>query len=449
MAYPLAFLCTETWMLRKNGTAWEFRIPELWYAINDLPLGFWKFSWLITAVRARDKPRVDALLACRPRAPIQRSILGTSPITFATVNKDKDLIVKLNSLYDDRFSGLRRKYNCLVFEGHLDEIVIAMEYDDKFIISAAKDGFVRLWDRVMGSCHKAFRACSTQITALCVLSNDRLVTASAGLVFKVWNTLSWELHVRLPSPGDILTSLQPLKNDSSSSLFVAASRDGSIKIWDTEIASVVCELHRHTDAVRCILVLSDNTLVSASRDKSLRVWKSPLVNFSSHLLTSESIFPRDFLLGHTGGVWCVCELPGGKIASGSCDCTVRVWDMQLMSCAAVLTGHRREVRCLCAVPGHRLVSGSNDAIIIVWNLLSGLKEHELLGHTLEIRTLRVLPDLRVASASFDSTIRVWNIDSGECDVVLEGHSRVVNALVAYPDGGLISASRDGTIRSWY
>ncbi len=72
------------------------------------------------------------------------------------------------------------------------------------------------------------------------------------------------------------------------------------------------------------------------------------------------------LLGHAGGV---CPLAGwrDKVASGSLDGSIRVWDAGTGALDATLAGHSRAVRAL-VVHGDRLLSASYDGTIRAWAL---------------------------------------------------------------------------------
>jgi hypothetical protein len=83
------------------------------------------------------------------------------------------------------------------------------------------------------------------------------------------------------------------------------------------------------------------------------------------------------LEGHSYAVSALCVLPDGRLASGSYDGTIRLWDMTAGAETARLEGHSGEVGALCMLPGGRLASGSSDGTIRLWDTTTGAETARL------------------------------------------------------------------------
>ena len=155
------------------------------------------------------------------------------------------------------------------------------------------------------------------------------------------------------------------------------------------------------------------------------------------------------LEGHTNSVPALCLLPDGRLASGSYDYTIRLWDLATGAETARLDGHTSLITTLCLLADGRLASGSYDKTIRLWDVATGAQTDRL-EEPLSVHALCLLPDGRLASGSFDDTIGLWDVATCAETARLEGRRNPfpVVALCLLPDGRLASCSRDNTIRLW-
>jgi len=134
------------------------------------------------------------------------------------------------------------------------------------------------------------------------------------------------------------------------------------------------------------------------------------------------------LEGHSSSVLSVAFSPdGSRIASGSYDRTVKIWDAKSGKEIRTLEGHSSWVNSVAFSPdGSRIASGSHDRTVKIWDAKSGKEIRTLEGHSGSVRSVAFSPDgSRIASGSHDRTVKIWDAKSGKEILTLEGHSRAV------------------------
>jgi hypothetical protein len=109
---------------------------------------------------------------------------------------------------------------------------------------------------------------------------------------------------------------------------------------------------------------------------------------------------------------------------------------QWNECLQTYEGHSGWVSSVVFSPdGSRVASGSGDNTVRVWDVQTGECQHTLEGHSGSVSSVVFSPDgSRVASGSDGKTVRVWDVQTGECQHTLEGHSGSVYSVVISPDG---------------
>ncbi|HTG73307.1 MAG TPA: serine/threonine-protein kinase, partial [Terriglobia bacterium] len=190
----------------------------------------------------------------------------------------------------------------------------------------------------------------------------------------------------------------------------------------------------HTGAVFAVAFSSDGTrLASGSADRTVQVWD----------LRSPSAVPLS-LGGHEGNVYTIAFTSDGtRVASASADKFVRIWDLRNTRAAALkIQGPQAALVSMAfSLDGTQLVAAGVDKNVWLWNLRnSGAPPEVFSGHDGGVNAVGFSPDgARIVSASDDKTVRLWNArDSKAAPAVIQGHESAVLSAAFSPDGSRLA-----------
>ncbi|MDR3147660.1 MAG: hypothetical protein LBU00_04700 [Treponema sp.] len=197
----------------------------------------------------------------------------------------------------------------------------------------------------------------------------------------------------------------------------------------------------HSNAINAVAYSPDGRrIATGSSDNIIKIWDA------------ESGQELRTLTGHSSYVYALDYSPDGRrIVSGSGDNTVKIWNAETGQELRTLTGYSLAVYALDYSPdGRRIVSGSYDKTVKIWDAESGREIRTFSGHTGWVNSVSFSPDgRRIVSASNDKTIKVWDAETGQVIRTITGHSSWVNSISFSPDGRrIVSTSRDKTIKLW-
>lgn len=371
--------------------------------------------------------------------------------------------------------------------GH-GEAILAAQFSpvsSSKLLTGSGDGNARVWDCDTGTPLHTLKGHTSWVLVVSWSSDGNMIaTGSMDNTVRLWNpttgqaigspmkghtkwvrSLSWEPY-HLQTPG------QPR--------LASASKDCTVRIWDTITRRVENVLSGHKGSISCVRWGGTGRIYTSSQDKTIKIWDSDggtliqtltaHAHWVNHLALSTDFVLRTSYHDHTGKIPLTDEEKITKarerfstaatinneiverMISASDDCTMYLWD-PLTSTKPItrLLGHQKQVNHVTFSPkGQLIASSAFDNHVKLWNGKDGTFLFSLRGHVGPVYMSSFSADNRLlVSCSKDTTLKVWDCANGKLKEDLPGHTDEVYAVDWSPDGERVgSGGRDKAVKLW-
>ena len=337
---------------------------------------------------------------------------------------------------------------------HESLIAAVLSPDGRWVVSAGRDGWARVWDvsatlnRGAAIGRPVFRVQYPGRVNVLSISPDRRQALSGddeGVV-RLWDipATPGADAIAVRELTRMKSDIQVLVSSPDSKWTVAGSRDGAIKIWETATGREVVQIKHRWEANAVAFSPDGRRAASGGGDGTVLVWE---------IATGKPIAQ----MNHEWEVNSVAFNPDGKrVSSASRNGTARVWDAatgQQISSAKF----GASFTAIALSPDARWVAtGSDNGAAQVWEATTG-RPVSFVKHLGKVNAIAFSPDSKwvvssgqvdVASMQQDGTARIWEAATGR-EVARIQHKGFADAVAFSPDGRWAETITYDTALVWW
>jgi len=322
------------------------------------------------------------------------------------------------------------------------------------LASVGDDTTIRIWNPLTATEVATLIGHSQPVHAATFSTNNQIATGSTDKTMKIW-----DVGIKPVENADPYASEQPstkkiseeirghnatinhlaLSNNGNYLLTVSDDKTGAIWNIERNVRMRTIQLDNNATFKCCQWSKDAKLFVTASDDGAVNVWDTRTGKIERKATT------------HAGPATSVSLNSNGfTLVSGGWDNVCQTSDLRKVGVASVYRGHSDWILSTATIPNFtHFASGGWDNTVKLWK--SENNSTNLVGHIDTVTSVAVSPDARfIASGSYDSTVKLWSVASSSLERTLAGHVGKVNKVVFTPkaDNLVLSAGQDHIVKLW-
>ncbi|XP_026321589.1 U5 small nuclear ribonucleoprotein 40 kDa protein [Hyposmocoma kahamanoa] len=267
----------------------------------------------------------------------------------------------------------------MLLEGHQGEIFTAKFHPEgKHLASAGFDRQIFLWN-VYGQCENVMlmNGHTGAVMELCFSPDgSHLYSCATDNTVAVWDVPTGTRVKKLKGHANFVNSVSGARRGPE--LLVSASDDNTIKLWDARKRNPIASFDSSYPVTSVLFNDTAEKIISGGIDNIIKVWD----------IRNNQIAYK--IKGHTDTITGMAlSYDGSYLLSNAMDSTLRIWDVRPFApserCVKLMSGHQHNfeknlLRCAWSPDGSKVAAGSSDRFLYIWDTTSRRVLYKLPGH---------------------------------------------------------------------